>query len=45
MRTNFGTEFQSFMDDIMNRTRVATPSDNVAAWKAGIEAELPAANA
>ena len=45
-RTHTGKEFQSFMDEIMNRTRVvAMPTDLVAVWKAGIEAELSDASA
>lgn len=40
----FGSQFQSFMDDIMNRTRVVTPPDRIAAWKTGIAAELSEAS-
>lgn len=40
----FGSQFQSFMDDIMLRTRVATRPDAVAGWKAGIAAELSEAS-
>ncbi len=45
-RVSFAPDFQSFIDSIMHRTRaVATPTDLVAAWKAGIEAELSEASA
>lgn len=45
IRFSFGTEFQSLMDEIMNRTRVTVPPDINALWKAGIEAELSQASA
>jgi hypothetical protein len=44
-RKFFGSDFQTFMDDIMKRTHVVARPDIVAAWKAGIEAELSEASA
>ena len=45
MRPYFAHEFQSFLDGVMDRTRVATSPDRVALWKGGIEAELSGASA
>ena len=44
-RMAFAPDFQSFMDSMMHRIHVvAKPTDVVAVWKAGIEAELSQAN-
>ena len=47
MRTLSPTEFRSFVDDIMRRTRVSTweGQPSVESWKAGIEAVLSEARA
>jgi hypothetical protein len=44
MRNVFGSDFQTFMDDIMKRTHIVTRPDLVEAWKTGIAAELSEAS-
>jgi hypothetical protein len=43
-RNIFGSDFQSFVNGILHQTRAAAPSDTVAAWRTGIEAERSEAN-
>jgi hypothetical protein len=37
----YGTDFQSFMNDILHRTQIGAMADFSTTWKAGIELELP----